>query len=99
MKHILEVNPLILTLALDEQAFDFFTALRDQHFPPERNLLKAHLTFFHQLPKAPLIADTLATLAQRQAPLSLWVADLMGIGRGLAYKLDESAGQLVLLVL
>lgn len=89
MKHILEVNPLILTLELDPEAFDFFSELRDKHFPPERNFLKAHLTLFHQLPKAPFIANTLAALAQQQAPLSLRVADLMFFGRGVAYKLES----------
>lgn len=43
------MQPLILTLKLDAAAFQYFEALRQQHFPPERNFLAAHLTMFHHL--------------------------------------------------
>ena len=44
--------PLILTLALDGATFAPLDALRRPHFPPERNLVPAHLTLFHALPGA-----------------------------------------------
>jgi hypothetical protein len=43
-------QPLILTLALDGEAFAFFDGLRRAHFPPERNVVPAHVTLFHALP-------------------------------------------------
>lgn len=42
--------PLILTLKLDSASFHYFDELRQEYFPPERNLLSAHLTMFHHLP-------------------------------------------------
>jgi len=41
---------LILTLALDGEAFALFDRLRREHFPPERNVVPAHVTLFHALP-------------------------------------------------
>lgn len=43
-------QPLVLTLKLDQTTFDLFNELRQQHFPPERNFLPAHVTLFHALP-------------------------------------------------
>lgn len=39
----------ILTAELDADSFDWLDRLRRDHFPPERNLLRAHLTLFHRL--------------------------------------------------
>ena len=39
--------PLILTLAMDEASQERFERLRRAFFPPERNLVPAHLTLFH----------------------------------------------------
>lgn len=40
----------ILTLHLDPTAQSRFEALRQRHYPPERNQIPAHLTLFHTLP-------------------------------------------------
>ena len=42
----------ILTAELDGASFDWLDELRRAHFPPERNLLPAHLTLFHRLSPA-----------------------------------------------
>ncbi len=42
--------PLILTAQIAEHDIAPFNDLRQQHFPPERNVLKAHITMFHRLP-------------------------------------------------
>ncbi|TGE29207.1 2'-5' RNA ligase family protein [Hymenobacter metallicola] len=83
--------PLILTLALDEPATRFFNDLRQQHFPPERNFLAAHLTLFHHLPgtEQVQIEETLTTLAQNQAPLALTVPGLQFLGQGVAYQVSS----------
>lgn len=81
--------PLILTLALDEAAFLFFNQLRQEHFPAERNYLKAHLTLFHHLPGAEqsTITKHLEQVSQDQPPLSLAVSEVRSIGSGVAYRL------------
>ncbi|NJM07417.1 2'-5' RNA ligase family protein [Candidatus Gracilibacteria bacterium] len=43
-------EPLILTVLLDEDTFRRFDGLRRTHFPPQRNLIPAHITLFHALP-------------------------------------------------
>lgn len=85
--------PLILTLALDDAAFQFFNDLRQQHFPPERNYLQAHLTLFHHLPGEHLtsICAELARRSQHQPPLSLQVTGLQFLGRGVAYVIHSPA--------
>ena len=42
--------PLIVTLLVDDDAQQHFDALRSEHFPAERNYLRAHVTLFHALP-------------------------------------------------
>lgn len=87
--------PLILTLALDAESFAFFNGLRQQHFPPERNFLAAHVTLFHHLPGArrPDLVAQLAARCQAQAPLNLQVTGLKFMGRGVAYALENEALQ------
>jgi 2'-5' RNA ligase len=86
------IAPLILTLALDADSQCFFDALRQQHFPPERNFLQAHLTLFHHLPGSDYapICQTLADLAATEAPLPLAVTGLRFLGRGVAYSLENN---------
>ncbi|MDB5196353.1 MAG: hypothetical protein JWP88_724 [Flaviaesturariibacter sp.] len=81
--------PLILTLSLDAVAAGFFDNLRQKHFPPERNHLKAHLTLFHHLPATEaLIYETLEKWSRIQAPFLLQVISVVSIGKGVAYKID-----------
>ncbi|UYZ64680.1 2'-5' RNA ligase family protein [Hymenobacter weizhouensis] len=81
--------PLILTLRLDPAAQAHFDELRQRHFPPERNFLAAHVTLFHHLPgeEAPAITRFLTEWAANLAPLTLRVAGLRFLGRGVAYDL------------
>jgi len=83
------LSPLIITLQLNQEAFTFFNTLRQMYFPPERNFLSAHLTLFHHLPaNENSIEEDLFLLAQKQAPLSLSITDVVSIGKGVAYKID-----------
>ena len=84
------VAPLILTLLLDPASQSRFDALRSAHFPPERNLLAAHVTLFHALPgdaEQQVRAD-LAELARR-SPFPVGVTGLRSLGRGVAYVLES----------
>lgn len=85
--------PIVVTALLgraDQAAFD---ALRRAHYPPERNVLPAHLTLFHHLP--PSVEDELkrrlndATRGAR--PPVARAAGLMSLGRGVAVKIESSA--------
>lgn len=84
--------PLILTLALDPVAFGRFDRMRRAHFPPERNLIPAHLTLFHHLPsaEAAAIQSTLADVAAREAAMPLEVEGVRSLGRGVAFNLRSA---------
>ena len=84
-------EPLIVTLLLEETAQQRFDRLREQHFPPERNFLAAHVTLFHALPGEQLdavLAD-LAEAADRPA-FDVAVTGVRFLGRGVAYSLASS---------
>lgn len=84
--------PLILTLALEEAAQVRFDALRGRHFPPERNVVPAHVTLFHALPGAEeaAIAAELARCCAATAPFAVRIAGLRSLGRGVAYTLESA---------
>jgi hypothetical protein len=83
--------PLILTLALDRASFERLDAERRAHFPPERNVIPAHLTLFHALPGEAWagIAARLAEAVAATPPLPLRVAGLRPLGRGVAYAVES----------
>lgn len=88
-------QPLILTLALDGEAFARFDALRREHFPPERNVVPAHVTLFHHLPgeeRAP-IGSLLDLLCRRQKPMTVEATGLSFMGRGVGFALESPALQ------
>jgi len=83
--------PLVLTLALDEQSQLYFNNLRKQHFPPERNYLDAHLTLFHHLPaNEPQVVKEIETACQAYSIMQLPVNGIVGIGNGVAYKVENN---------
>ena len=83
--------PLVLTLTLDTEATGYFNQLRQRHFPPERNHLNAHLTLFHQLPglEADCFVSGLEEISAQYGPLSLSVAEVRLLGKGVAYYLKS----------
>ena len=86
------MDPLIVTLALDDALHARLTALRHRHFPPERNHLDAHLTLFHALPgdQQPAIMAILRDTARAEAPRPARVSGLMDLGGGVAFRVDVS---------
>jgi 2'-5' RNA ligase len=79
----------LLTLRLDSASQAFFDQKRQQYFPTERNLIAAHLTLFHTLPRAPEITAALEEAAARTPPHPVYVTGLRSLGRGVAYKLES----------
>ncbi len=87
-----EAAPIIVLALFGPADFAWLDELRRAHFPPERNLIAAHLTMFHHLPPAiapelrqRLIADT------RGVPRpAARVAGLMSLGGGVALRVESA---------
>jgi 2'-5' RNA ligase len=82
------VQPLVVTLLLEESAQRRFDRLRAEHFPAARNHLAAHVTLFHARPgeHRDAVAAALAAAAARP-PFEVEVTGLRLLGRGVAYTL------------
>jgi hypothetical protein len=87
----LKAAPLVVTALLGRQDQAWFNALRREHYPPERNLVDAHLTLFHQLPpsaadelKHRLVQETRGVRAPRAK-----VSGLMSLDGGVAYRIES----------
>ena len=82
-------EPLILALKMDAASQEHFDRLREAHFPPERNYLRAHLTLFHALPgeHAQSIASDLQEVCRSRGPIILEATGLRFLGKGVAYDL------------
>ena len=85
--------PLIVTANLPPDLQGWATGLRRAHFPPERNVLAAHVTLFHALPPScnAELADLLACLAREYAPPPARLEGVMSLGRGTALRLSSPA--------
>jgi 2'-5' RNA ligase len=92
MQAMVDRAPLIVTLAMDTRSFALFQEARQRHFPPERNLIPAHLTLFHALPGAEIdaVSRDLLDIGRAQAPFTLDVIGLRSLGRGVAYELEAA---------
>lgn len=75
-------------------AADFAWAdrLRRAHFPPDRNLVPAHITLFHHLPPSllPELVARMKALCARSAPAAC-LGEVMLLGRGVAYRVESEA--------
>lgn len=85
--------PFIVTAELPPDLHSWADALRQRHFPPERNWLKAHVTLFHAF--APSLRDELMLmlpgLAAQFAPPAAQLHGLMNLGRGTALAISSPA--------
>ncbi|WP_324260533.1 2'-5' RNA ligase family protein [Altererythrobacter sp. H2] len=85
--------PLIVTALLPADLHRWATALRTQHFPPERNYLEAHVTLFHALPPSSEreVRAALAGEASALAPVQARLSGLISLGRGTALRIESPA--------
>lgn len=87
--------PFIVTAEMPADIFSWANGLRCAHFPPERNVLAAHVTLFHAF--APSLRDelhrTLGSLANEFAAPDAVVDGLMNLGGGTALAI-RSEGML-----
>lgn len=88
-----EAAPVIVTALFAAADFAFLDGLRRTHFPPERNVLPAHLTLFHHLPPSalPELSRRLTEATHGQRAPKARLAAVMSLGRGVAFRV-ESAG-------
>lgn len=93
MSQPFQPEPFILTLKMDAAAFARLDALRQQHFPPERNFLAAHITLFHALPgdQEETIRATLAPICAATPVLTLSLPSVRFLGRGVAIHVESPA--------
>lgn len=84
-------QPLILTLKLDQRSFDYFDGLRRQYFPPERNIIPAHVSLFHALPgsQEAAIRETLSAVCADTPATPLHFNQLRFLGKGVAVAADS----------
>jgi 2'-5' RNA ligase len=82
----LAAAPLVLTLELDGESFGRLNELRRVHYPPERNLVPAHVTLFHQLPgdRGREIKALLKIAAADQKPIEIAPGEVKALERGVA---------------
>jgi hypothetical protein len=87
----MESTALIVTLAMEAEAAARFTALRQAHFPSERNHLDAHITLFHALPVESLdtVLRDAAELAEETAAFPMQADRLQFLGAGVAYGMTS----------
>ena len=82
--------PFVVTLGFDPGTFGRLDALRRRYFPPERDLVPAHVSLFHALPpgEEAAVAASLAEVAASAGPIPLRFAGLSRLGRGMAVRVE-----------
>lgn len=88
---------LIVTAELPPDLHRWATRLRSTHYPPERNVLEAHVTLFHALPPGAEaeLSGRLAGMTAEYAPVAALLDGIMSLGGGTALRL-VSPGMLML---
>ncbi|MCA1712715.1 MAG: 2'-5' RNA ligase family protein [Actinobacteria bacterium] len=83
------MQPLVVTLELDERSQQALDALRSRHFPPHRLVVGAHVTLFHALPgdQEAEVREALDVAADREA-FDVHVTGVRFLGGGVAYDLS-----------
>ncbi|WP_346269312.1 2'-5' RNA ligase family protein [Rhizobium wenxiniae] len=83
--------PVIITAHVEADDMQPFDLLRQAHFPPARNFLKAHVTVFHHLPGQRLAAvrDILVKTLLVRASFPAAVNGVQHLGAGVAFKIES----------
>ena len=85
------MQPLIVSLKLDQDSFEILNDLRQRHFPSERNFLDAHVTLFHALPgeQEAAVLDTLREVAGQTPCFPVLLPSVRSLGRGVAIEIES----------
>ena len=78
--------PFVLTLEMDGDTFSRLNELRRRFYPPERNLVPAHVTLFHQLPggRGREIKALLRQIATSRQAIEVEAIQTKSLGSGVA---------------
>lgn len=84
-------EPLIVTAQILEQDLQAFDTLRKQHFPADRNFLRAHVTLFHRLPGEYLgeVQHRLTQVASEHSAIRAEIDGLRHLGAGVAFTISS----------
>ena len=85
-----DARPLIVTLEFDAPTQEWAQRMREAHFPPERNIVPAHVTLFHALP-ADCRGSVCAYLDQPRPAPEVTIGAPYLLGRGVAYTVRSPA--------
>lgn len=83
--------PIIMTAVMGDEDFAWANALRRSHFPPERNMLDAHVTMFHHLPpmqQDEIVRRVKAVVANYRQP-EAQLSEVMQLGKGVAFRIES----------
>ncbi|RLV50739.1 2'-5' RNA ligase family protein [Nocardioides mangrovicus] len=81
------MSPFVVTLAIEDDAQTRFDAERRRLFP--RTQVGAHVTLFHAVPGEVDVVPALRSAADRPR-FEVRVSEVMGLGRGVAYRLESA---------
>ena len=87
-----QAAPIIVTATMGDADFAWADGLRRAHFPPERNVLSAHITLFHHLP--PSVEDELVAYRIECPALAEMRRDLAEAFHGLLTPQDSAPPRL-----
>ncbi|MEW4467094.1 2'-5' RNA ligase family protein [Parasphingorhabdus sp. JC815] len=84
-------KPIIMTATMAKQDFSWADSLRRQYYPPERNLISAHITLFHHLPPQALeeVKRSVIDMARHSKPPETMLQRLIHLGGGVGYQLHS----------
>lgn len=78
-----------MTAQMGKAEFAWADSLRKSHYPPERNMVGAHITLFHHLPPQALdeIRTVVIALTSSMPKPKANLSGLLHLGSGVAYQL------------
>lgn len=82
--------PIIVSALFGAEDHRWLDGERKAHFPPERNVIPAHLTLFHHLP--PSVEEEICTRLRQlclAAPPAATISAPFSLGRGVAYRVTS----------
>jgi guanylate kinase len=80
--------PLTLTVAVEENAFQFFNALKKIYLPEEDKFSDAHLTLFQLLPNDSCVVEVIEAVCKQYNTMCLQVKQPTFVDNGVIYEID-----------
>lgn len=86
-----ENAPIIVMALFGDEDFAWLDGLRRAHYPPDRNVVPAHLTLFHHLPPSitPELKQRLIEETRDSPPPSAKIYRVRHLGKGVAFDVES----------